>query len=355
MIIQARSPYIIEVDEVGQLGSKIELFIWNGSGAAPVAPTYKFSKLAPTATNTANYYNISPYIREYIDNTDNQNVYNVVGQTDYDQYANVKVIRYKLTGAGYTVLDTTNYYARDGWGYYEDGTNPDNGDFFLDEKTYYYWYDPSAVLATDPLKRAGFITIKVPTGGSLLYTNLVTGFSASSGFGTGIFQDVYRVRPAWYSDGNQLDILDSGMNTVARYKFRPITECRYDVVTIDFINKYGAWQREFMFKASFDSIEVKTNPYQLMPTSIMTYNPEQGVTKEFNINGQQTIKVNTGWVQEDFKENLTQLALSERILLNGLPVTLKTKGLDRIKAINKKDINYTLEFLPAYEIINNVL
>jgi len=87
----------------------------------------------------------------------------------------------------------------------------------------------------------------------------------------------------------------------------------------------------------------------------MTYNPEQGVTKEFNINGQQTIKVNTGWVQEDFKENLTQLALSERILLNGLPVTLKTKGLDRIKAINKKDINYTLEFLPAYEIINNVL
>jgi len=28
MNIQARSPYIIEVDEVGQTGSKIELFLW---------------------------------------------------------------------------------------------------------------------------------------------------------------------------------------------------------------------------------------------------------------------------------------------------------------------------------------
>jgi hypothetical protein len=90
MNIQARSPYIIEIDEAGQTGSKIELFLWNGSGSAPASPTYTLSKLIPSPTNTANYYNISPYIREYIDNTVNPNVYNTVSPADFDSYVMLK-------------------------------------------------------------------------------------------------------------------------------------------------------------------------------------------------------------------------------------------------------------------------
>ncbi len=33
MSIFARSPYIVEISETGQDGSKVELFIWNGTGA----------------------------------------------------------------------------------------------------------------------------------------------------------------------------------------------------------------------------------------------------------------------------------------------------------------------------------
>jgi hypothetical protein len=355
MNIQARSPYIIDVDEVGQTGSKIDLYLWNGSGAAPANPTYTFSKLAPSLTNTANYYNISPYIREYIDNTDNPSVYNTVGQTDYDSYVNVRVKRYKLTLSGYTLLDTVDYYGWNGFGYYEQGSNPVNSKYFLDEKTYYYWYDPSAILANDVYKRAGFLTMQIPAGGSLRYTNLVTGSILTPGFGTGTFQDAYRVYPLWYSDGNKLEVLNAASVVQATYYFRPVTECRYDVITIDFINKYGAWQREFMFKASYDQLEVKTNSYQLMQSSLVNYDTAEGNFKEFNVNGRQTIRLNTGSVTEDFKENLTQMGLSERILLNGYPVTMKTRSFDRVKVINKKDINYTIEFEMAYETINNIV
>ena len=355
MNIKARSPFIIEVDEVGQTGSKIELFLWNGSGSAPVSPTYTLSKLAPSATNTANYYNISPFMREYIDNTVNPNVYNVVTPADFDSYVNVKVIRYKLTPSGYVTLDVTDYYGWDGFGYYEDGTNPNNGKYFLDEKTYYYWYDPSAVLSTDVYKRAGFLTVQVPPSGSIRYTNLVSGTVVNTGFGSGTFQYVPRVYGTWYDDGNKLEILSSTSLVLATYYFRPQVECRYDVITIDFINKYGAWQREFMFKASYDQLDVKTNSYQLMQSSLMNYSTAEGNFKEFNVNGRQTIKANTGSVTEDFKENLTQMALSERILLNGYPVTMKTKGFDRVKVINQKTVNYTIEFEMAYETINNIV
>lgn len=353
--IQARSPFIIEVDEVNQTGSKIEIFLWNGSGAAPTSPTYTLSKLAPSLTNTANYYNIAPYVREFIDNTVNPNVYNTIGQTDFDSYTNVRVKRYKLSLSGYTLLDTIDRYGWNGFGYYEQGTNPNNGRYFLDQKTYYYWYDPSAVLSTDIYKRAGFLTLEVPPAGSIRYTNLVTGSIVSAGFGTGTFQDVYRIRPTWYSDGNKLEVLNSLGVVLATYYFRPVNECRYDVLTIDFINKYGAWQREFMFKASYDSLNVKTSDYQLMQSSLMNYSTAEGNFKEFNVNGRQTIKVNTGSVTEDFKENLTQMSLSERILLNGYPVTMKTRSFDRVKVINKKDINYTIEFEMAYETINNII
>lgn len=353
--IQARSPYIIEVDEVGQTGSKIEIFLWNGSGSAPTSPTYTLSKLAPSLTNTANYYNIAPYVREFIDNTVNPNVYNTIGQTDFDSYTNVRIKRYELTLSGYNLLDTVDHYGWNGFGYYEQGTNPNNDKYFLDQKTYYYWYDPSAVLSTDIYKRAGFLTLQVPIGGSIRYTNLVTGSIVSAGFGTGTFQDIYRVRPTWYADGNKLEVLSSMSAVLATYYFRPVNECRYDVLTVDFINKYGAWQREFMFKASYDSLEVNTNNYQLMQSSLMNYNTAEGNFKEFNVNGRQTIKVNTGSVNEDFKENLTQMSLSERILLNGYPVTMKTRSFDRVKVINKKDINYTIEFEMAYETINNII
>lgn len=355
MNILARSPFIIDVSELGQAGSKIEIFLWNGSGSAPLFPTYTLSKLAPSPTDTANYYNIAPYLREFIDNTVNPNVYNTIGPTDYDSYVNVRVKRYSFNGSSYNYLDLQKFFGWNGFGFYEDGGNPDMGDYFLDQKTYYYYYEPFADLTTEIYKRAGFITMLAPAGGSIEYVNLLTGSIISAGFGSGAFQDIYRVHPVNYADGNRVNIYDNLGNGLAKWTFRPITECRYEVQTVDFINRYGAWQREFFFKASFDQLTVNNKSYQLMQTKNLNYNTAEGNFKDFNTNGRQTIKLNTGSVPEDFKDNLTEMSLSERILLNGFPVTMKTNGFERIKSVNKKDINYTVEFEMAYETINNIV
>ena len=72
----SRSPYIIEIAETGQTGSKIELFLWT-TGSQPASPQYTLSKKIPASNNIKTYYNISPYTQEYYNFTTFQNIYNL--------------------------------------------------------------------------------------------------------------------------------------------------------------------------------------------------------------------------------------------------------------------------------------
>jgi len=76
MSIFARSPFIVTIAESGQEGSKVELRIWNGTGSAPTDPQYTLSKLIPASNNVNTYYNISPYIREYLNFDERQTNWN---------------------------------------------------------------------------------------------------------------------------------------------------------------------------------------------------------------------------------------------------------------------------------------
>ena len=60
----SRSPYIIEIAETGQTGSKIELFLWT-TGSQPANPQYTLSKKIPASNNINTYYDIAPYVKEY--------------------------------------------------------------------------------------------------------------------------------------------------------------------------------------------------------------------------------------------------------------------------------------------------
>ncbi len=92
MSIFARSPYIVEISETGQEGSKVQLFIWNGTGSAPANPQYTLDKLIPASNNVKTYYNISPYIREYITWNTRQTPYNTFSASQTTQEEKVSDI-----------------------------------------------------------------------------------------------------------------------------------------------------------------------------------------------------------------------------------------------------------------------
>ena len=341
--IFARSPYLIRIAESGQNGSKVELFLYNGS-TVPASPQYTLSKLIPASNNVETLYDISPYIREYIRFASCSAGGNSAVTNPTTERVNVRVKRYKLVTSTYTLLDTVDYLAFDGSTYYESGYNYDLGNYGLDAGNYYY----------NPTSDAG--KIRVTTGASFTarYTNLSTATVTSLAIASSTF-DIPRVRTANVNEGNKVEILNGSSAVQATWYFYPLEECKYTPVIIDFVNKYGAWQREFFFKASNDTLSVENTEYNLLQTNSYNYNVVEGQRKAFNTNGKKSIKVNTGWVAEAWNEVLKQIMLSERILIDNKPAKINTKSTELFKHINTKQINYSLDFEFAYDVINSVI
>ena len=361
-MILARSPYIVEISETGQEGSKIELRLWNGTGSAPTDPTYVLSKLIPASNNVKTYYNVSPYIREYINFDERPTIYNANANTPTDQWCNVEIKRYKLDGGVYTLLNTVTDKAFDGFGYYEDEYNPEpKVNVFQDEGAFYYAYD-SAINPSSSVNqayRSNYVTVVTGTGWKAKWINLETGvvnaYQQENLSASGTVLNVRRVHQDYYTYGNKLQILNNSNAVIWEATFQPYLNCRYTPILCDFVNKYGAWQRLWFFGASNDTLSIEKTDYNLMQGVFPDYDTLVGQRKSFNVNGKKTIKVNTDWVSEDFKEVVKQLMLSERILLNSLPVKLNTQSTELFQSINTKMINYQMEFEFAYNAINNVI
>jgi hypothetical protein len=353
--IAARSPYIVEVNEASQTGSKVEIFIWN-TGSTPATPQYTLSKLIPASNNLQTTYNVAPYIREYISHLAFNNNYSTNNSlTPTNEYCKVLIKKYKKVGLStYVFISGTSRYASDGYGYYSELMNPVNGRFFLEQGTYYYHYD-GVDPSTTGSRRGGIITMDLNDGDYIRYTEIGTGNQDTNTISADGVYDIFRVYPAAYALGNILEVFDIDNNLLATYTFLPNYECKYEPVVIDFINKFGGWQREFFFKASNTSIGIEGTEYNLLQSDLVNYSELEGQRSVFNINGREVIKTNTGFVTDSFNETLKQLMLSERILVNNRPAKLNTKSTELQKNINNKMINYQMEFEFANDIINSVV
>lgn len=339
-MIRARSPYIITINEASQVSTRIELFISATTFSA--TPQYNLSKAIPASNAPTTYYDISPYIREYFDHTIYSNITTLTSSYGSVQKVNVRVKRYKTVGTTESLIDTTDYIATDGYTEFANGVNYSGGNYLLDQKTYYYHSGSNA----------GFILVYVQSNDKIRWTDSegLTYLSSSLGFGWYYVPRCYNSR---FTEPWIVEVLNSSNVTQATWTFKPVEECLYTPVKVDFINKHGAFQREFFFKASNDNIEVTNKDYNLMQP--YNYSLTGGQRTTYNQNGTQTIKVNSGWVEEDFKDNLKQLMLSEKVLVDEKPAILKTKSIELNKSINTKQINYSLEFEFAYDLVNNIV
>lgn len=339
-MIRARSPYIITINEASQVSTRIELFI--SATTFSGTPQYNLSKAIPASNAPATYYDIAPYIREYFDHTIYSNITTLTSSYGSVQKLNVRVKRYKTVGTTESLIDSTDYIATDGYSEFADSVNYNGGGYLLDQKTYYYHSGSNA----------GFILIYANSNDKIRWTDSEGLLYLSSSLGNTWYY-VPRCYNSRFTEPWIVEVLNSSNVTQATWTFKPIEECLYTPVKVDFINKYGAFQREFFFKASNDNIEVTNKDYNLMQP--YNYSLTGGQRTTYNQNGTQTIKVNSGWVEEDFKDNLKQLMLSEKVLVNEKPAILKTKSIELNKSINTKQINYSLEFEFAYDLINSIV
>ena len=337
--IFVRSPYNLTVTGVANDTTRCDLFLWNSPDSIPVTATRQLSKPIPSSVQTSVYYDISEYCREYI---------NAISYTEVTAVTNLPVNEYCFcTAKTYKndVLQTTyTFICFDGYGYFEDGANPAYNDVLLDEGAYQIKENANSggITINDDGTATWTVDYRALSDTGTIYTLNVSGVDY-----------VPYINTNFKGTGGNLVKVYKNAVLQATYTFIEVCEPKYTVMDLDFVNKYGAWQRLVLFKASFNNFDVSSNEFNLMSSS-PAYNPLIARRKTFNTNGMDKIRVNTGFVDESYSDVIKQMMLSETILLDNKPVKLNSKSIELQKSINKKVINYELTFDYAYHTINTV-
>lgn len=337
--IYVRSPYILSQSGVANDTTKVELFLWNSPATIPVTPTRTLTKAIPSSIQTTVYYDISEYCRDYIAHLKyNEVITNTAVAVGEYCYCTAKVYKNSVLQTTYTFI------CFDGYGYFADGMNPTGNNVMLTEGTY----------QIETNTNSGGITVHNDGTGTwaIVYKPLIASFPTYSLVLTGVSYAPYINENFKNTGGNRVTVEKDAV-VIASYTFLEVCEAKYQVMNLDFVNKFGSWQRLVLFKASFENLDTMSNEYNMMsPTP--NYSIYANRRQTFNTNGIDKVRVNTGLVEESYKEVIKQLLLSEKIMLDDKPVKITSKGVELQKAINKKMINYELTFDYSNPVINTI-
>ena len=318
-----RSPYFIEVDEPAQLTGKLEIFIWNKGDSVPATPNYTLTKNVPSANQNKLAWNVANYASEFIKPI-SPVVVSVPTEENVNTWCYMQVVSYS---DDVEIVDET-FVCLNGYTNYSIGYNYNNTN------------------AVVPLAN-GNITFQ-KSAAVIPYVNVFydSGTYEVIDYGTLTVANATMYKIPLTEDLNGDDYFE--------FKSEIICEPKYTPVICTFVNRFGGWQFLTFFKASTEAIETEFKEFNMLPSSI-DYNVLQGQRKRFNHQGKQSIKCNTGWVDENYFELIQDLLLSETVLLGGKPAVVKSKSSEKKTSLNNKVINYEIEFEYNFGLINDVI
>jgi hypothetical protein len=356
-VINCRTPYSIVVNETGQIAVQLKVYIWNNPSSQPANPTRVFEKKVLSSTDTSLNFNISSVIAGYINQT-----YPLIAvypsNEFYSMWANVLVDKYVDYGSGWVLLDTFEAVSVYGYNDYADGFNFISTNWFKaltnSDQTIYYNLNKD-------IPYVNFLVDHTGADIKALYTDGVnsTNFDITT---SAMAHRIYNIKvpivdtSAGYQWQNCKLTIYNATTIEQLYIYNSVNVCegKYEPINVSFVNQLGGWQFLTFFKASSSSINVKGTDYNLLPDQL-NYNTYRGQFKRFNLNGTEKIKCNTGWIDENYKDIIKQLLLSETILLEGQPVRVVTQDMELKSHVNDKNINYQIEFEYAFNLVNNVV
>ena len=317
-------------------------------------------------------------------------------ETEYNNYAtdtlwiDADITIYDSTGAIVQVnsqdTNTSSFLGIDGYGYFEDGTNPRSVQYttpmVLQHNTTVY-YNDGADIKIPIYAEAETVTATLTSsaGANISWDNADD------------FWDAYDV--TWGSGTTPVVITDNG-NTNQKIQYliitdsedlndgdfvtissnnssysdvvitlRKVCEPKYTPLNIIFYNKFGALQNLWFFKKSMTNISITSQQFKNNILDIEnsgstpSYALSKHQEKKFMANGKESITVNSGFYTEDHNEVVREMLLAEQVWIfdgtNTLPINLKSNTLQFKKSVNDKLISYTLSFDYAYDKINNIL
>ena len=136
-----------------------------------------------------------------------------------------------------------------------------------------------------------------------------------------------------------------------------IDECRYTPAKLSFVNRFGAVQDIWFFKKSIEKMNVSKEKYKSNIYSNFGYS-NQHQYQQFNVVGNKSITLNTGYVSEDYNEPMKEILLSEKVWMEMdgkiTPMNVKTNSLTFKTRANDNLVDYSLDLDYAFDMINSV-
>ena len=140
---------------------------------------------------------------------------------------------------------------------------------------------------------------------------------------------------------------------------------KYDVVYIDFVNKYGAIQREYFTLKSVKKIKASRENYQSnIISSTGSYSVNKHTIQNFNIIGNEEMTVNSDYLPEFYNQVFTELLLSDQVWVymksfstnsfTAIPINITNSDLTYKTQVNDRLINFSFSFKMSYDYINNI-
>ena len=387
-LINTRSPFYVKYtddDPTYTLNSvNLRIYIYSGeSEDYSGALEYTIEK---AVIGGANYvvFEISELVRDFID---------IKYDGEYDSY--IKWVRLVATGSdangNSVIIDPSSaiyYLATEGYGYFEEGINPDFDEgLMISEGTIYRINDRSVNI---PVSAETTNSVIFRLNGETVYsttisddgdTNQKIQYIASDSNSTA---DSYRERvleAGGVFEENSLleafeDEIDIGevdevyinytndVETKTKILKVKTFDCsKYEPIRVTFVNKYGALQDIYFTRRSNESINVNKEDYKasVMDFTNFSYDTSAHQMRTLNLIGNESITLNTDYIDESCNEHIKQLMLSEQIWMTRLtdeekvvPLKLKSNSLQLKKRVNDKLIQYTMEFDVAADKINNI-
>ena len=387
-IINTRSPFYIKVSDSSLETATLQLYIYEGAkDVTPDAADLKYTiTKSELENNNQVVFEISELIRDYID---------VKYDGEYDSYcvwANAVITANDgaISSPTVTPSDYTNQFvAVDGYGYFEEGVNPEpSRSLFQSNLIIYRPNDGNInvpVFAEDTnsvayynngtLVRSQTISDNDNTNQKIQYIS-TSGNSDSATYQERVLEDGGTLESSKcltdflsLLDIGEVDEIvvsyDTDAGTSAHViKVRTLDCSIYDPIRVTFVNKYGALQDLWFDKKSMNSINIESNDYKASVmdfSSTPTYDTTAHQNRVLDLVGTESITMNTGYIDEEYNEVFRQLMLSEQVWMTRLtdteeilPLRPRTQSLQFKTRTNDKLVNYTVEFDFAFDKINTI-
>ena len=372
--INVRSPYFITDNSINGgnalASATLRVRVYTGISSTTSSSTPKYT-INSTAINGSVTFEVSELVRDYIENTFDGDY------TNSSKWFNYDIIRTYANGSVNTTAQQ-NFAIFDGYGYFEDGSNPQNNQTVLQSnKTIYKYSD-------EPLRLPVYITTSteftfLQDGTSIYNTTLSTSTSSTNIIryvssettgiqswqdrveaGSGTIEsldcvkyhlgdvDLYGVDTIYVNDGNTIEV----------YKVENIEECLDTPYKLTFINKFGALQDIWFFKRSTLSMNTTQQSYKSNLVVDGSYSINKHQKSILTKQGNESLTLNSGFYSEDNNEVFKQLFLSEQVWIDydseTLPVNITSSNLVHKTRLKDKLISYEVSLEFSNDTINNI-